>query len=56
MFLILLGTAAFLYYLYFKQKYGYWERRGELQFIEFFATRYQAFSWQIKLIWILAQA
>ena len=32
MFLILLGTAAFLYYLYFKQRYGYWERRGALKF------------------------
>lgn len=35
---ILILTAVFIYYLYFKQKYGYWERRGESQneFIELF--------------------
>lgn len=27
-FVVLVLTAAFLYYLYFKQKYSYWERRG----------------------------
>ena len=36
MFLILLGSAAFLYYLYFKQRYSYWQRRGKLQLIELF--------------------